>query len=311
MAATQHLRGLQALELAIRNGSIQRAAAELAITPAAVGQRIRALEEFLGTDLLVRGRSGLRPAPALDLALQDLRAAFAALERVANTLDFQRVSELHLVADPDWAELWLLPRLPAFRAANPNMRFCINGEGDVPVRLGSPDMRVMRSDDARGAVLFRDVHVAITGPDNLRRLGDWDHDFELEGLPLLHVDAEQRDSRPPGWPEWVAQYGLRREGAGRGVHYRHLRLALAAVRQNVGFLICGLGLARRDIETGAVVLVYPADRNLSGAEPYRFFLQSETRATAQVRRFADWLADQARETQDWIDASARARTVPC
>jgi LysR family glycine cleavage system transcriptional activator len=301
MVATQHLRALQALEFAIRLGSIQRAAAELAITPAAAGQRIRALEEYLGTDLLLRGRSGLHPTPALEQALPDLRSAFAALERVTQTLDFQRVSELHLVGDPDWTELWLMPRLPAFRAAHPNIRFCINGEGDVPMRLGAPDMRIGRSDDAKGTPLFRDVDVAVTGPDNLRRLGDWDPEFELEGLPLLHIDPGQPDSRIDGWPGWVTKYGQRREGADRGVHFRHLRQALAAVRENVGFLVCGLCLARADVEAGSILLVYPAERHLAQADPYRMFLRDATRATAQVRRFADWLLEQARETQEWLD----------
>ena len=304
MAATQHLRALQALELAVRHGSIRRAAEELAITPAAAGQRIRALEDYLGTDLLLRGRSGLHPTPALEQALPDLRAAFAALERVTGTLDFQRVSELHIVADPDWAELWLMRRLPAFRDAHPNIRFCINGEGDVPMRLGAPDMRIERSDATKGMPLFRDVHVAITGPDNLRRLGDWDRDFELEGLPLLHLDGSIAEARIPGWPEWVEKYGQRREGADRGVNYRHLRQALAAVRENVGFLICGLCLARADLDAGRVVLVYPAERHLSEVAPYRMFLRDATRTTAQVRRFADWLLEQARESQAWVDGMA-------
>ena len=65
MAAAQHLRALQALELALRYGSIQRAAADLGITSAAAGQRIRALEDYLGTGLLLRGRSGLHPTAAL------------------------------------------------------------------------------------------------------------------------------------------------------------------------------------------------------------------------------------------------------
>ena len=307
MAGTQHLRALQALELAVRHGSIRRAAEELAITPAAAGQRIRALEDYLGTDLLLRGRSGLHPTPALEHALPDLRSAFAALDRVSEILDFQRISEIHLVADPDWTELWLMPRLPAFRAAHPNICFCINGEGDVPVRLGAPDIRISRSEDAKSDILFRDLHVAITGPDNLRRLGDWDRDFELEGLPLLHIDPDQKETCLPGWPEWVAKYGMRREGADRGVNYRHLRQALAAVRENVGFLICGLCLARRDIEAGNVVLVYPADRHLSEVAPFRMFLRNETRMTAQVRRFADWLMEQARESQDWIASTAGAQ----
>ena len=54
MAAISHLRSLQALESAIRLGSLTAVANELGITPAAVGQRIRALEDYLGIDLLVR-----------------------------------------------------------------------------------------------------------------------------------------------------------------------------------------------------------------------------------------------------------------
>ena len=68
MAAVNHLRALQALELAIRKGSLKAAAVELSITPAALGQRIRALEDYLGFDLLVRGRSGIRPTKELEAA---------------------------------------------------------------------------------------------------------------------------------------------------------------------------------------------------------------------------------------------------
>lgn len=237
-----------------------------------------ALEDYLGTDLLLRGRSGLHPTAALEAALVDLRAAFAAVERVTETPDFQRVSELHLLADP--------------------------------VRLGAPDMRILRSDNAKGALLFHDVQVAVTGPDNVRRLGNWDQDFELEGLPLLHVDPEPGAARLPGWPEWVERHGHRREGAARGVHYRNLRLAPEGVRRNVGFLICSLTLAQRDLAAGSVVLVYPADRHLSDVPPFRLFLRNETRASAQVRRCADWLDGQAADTCAWINEARAGAARP-
>ncbi|MDR9395432.1 MAG: LysR family transcriptional regulator [Roseovarius sp.] len=106
MSRVTHLNALQALDMALREGSLQGAGDRLGITPAAVGQRIRALEAYLETDLLLRGRSGLRPTPALQAALDDLHAAFAALDRVADSLDFQRSAEIHITADPGWAE-WL------------------------------------------------------------------------------------------------------------------------------------------------------------------------------------------------------------
>jgi LysR family glycine cleavage system transcriptional activator len=51
MSAATHLKSLQALEMAIRVGSLKGAANHLGITPAAVGQRIRSLENYLGVDL--------------------------------------------------------------------------------------------------------------------------------------------------------------------------------------------------------------------------------------------------------------------
>ena len=67
-----HLKSLQALEIAVRLGSLKHAANVLAITPAAVGQRVKALEDYLGIDLLERGRSGLRPTPQLRIVPQEL-----------------------------------------------------------------------------------------------------------------------------------------------------------------------------------------------------------------------------------------------
>ena len=95
----------------------------------------------------------------------------------------------------------------------------------------------------------------MTGPDNLRRIANWD-EMPLEGMPLLHLEAQRDDPQRPGWPRWVEKFGYRREGAGRGVHYRHARLALEAVRQNVGFLICGLSLVQDDLAQGSVMPPY-------------------------------------------------------
>lgn len=309
MIAASHLRSLQALEMALRLGSLSAAAERLGITPAAVGQRIRALELFLGTDLLLRGRSGLQATPELGLALGDLSSAFAALDRVTETLDFQRVTEIHIVADPDWTELWLMPRLAAFRAAHPNIRFCINGAGDVPMRLGAPDCRITYGPATGGEELYTDRLLPVTGPDNLRRMADWDAQMPLEGMPLLHLEAQRDNPDCPGWPEWIDRFGHRRQGTGRGVHYRHARLALEAVRQNVGFLVCGLSLVADDLAQGRVFLPYPVDRNLIAPRPYVLSIAPKAAHRPQFARFADWLRAEAATTRLALDAAAAA-TAP-
>lgn len=297
--------------MSIRVGSLTSAADRLGITPAAVGQRIRSLEDYLGRDLLLRGRSGLTPTSDLDHALADLKAAFAALDRVTESLDFQRVAEVHIVADPDWSELWLLPRLPAFRAENPNILFCINGAGDIPLRLGAPDCRIEYTDPGRGEELFRDHLLPVTGPDNLRRIADWDAQMPLEGMPFLHLEAQRDDPQRPGWPTWVERFGYRREGAARGVHYRHARLALEAVRQNVGFLICGLSLVEDDLAQGRIMLPYPADQSLVAPKPYVMTVTAHGTLRPQLLRFLDWLRGEARLTrQSLVRATAESQGQP-
>lgn len=298
MVAASHLKSLQALELAIRVGSLTGAAEILGITPAAVGQRIRTIEDYLGCDLLLRGRSGLTPTAELDRALLDLRAAFAALDRATESLDFQRVTEIHIVADPDWSELWLMPRLTAFRAQNPNILFCINGAGDVPLRLGAPDCRIEYADPERGEELFRDRLLPVTGPDNLRRVADLDAKMPLEGMPFLHLEAQRDDPLRPGWPDWVERFGYRREGAGRGVHYRHARQALEAVRQNVGFLICGLSLIEDDLAQGRIVLPYSSAESLAAPRPYVLMVTAHGVRRPQLMRFLAWLRGEARLTRE-------------
>lgn len=305
MRSVTHLRSLQALDLAIRAGSLKAAARELGVTPAAVGQRIRALEDYLGTDLLLRGRSGLTPTPELDLVLDDLKQAFDALERVTEALDFQRTSEIHIVADPDWAELWLMPRLPAFRAAFPNTLFCINGLGDVAMRLGQPDLRVTY-EDGPGESLFRDVLVPVTGLDNVRRMINEDPAVQMEGMPLLHLKTHFDRTDHPGWVEWFDRFGHRTTGAARGVHYANARLAIEAVRQNVGFLVCGLSLLLKDLETGTVALPFPAPEHLVAPHPYVLRLRSDADRRPQLQRFLTWLRKESEDTSNRI----REMSVP-
>ena len=295
MVPVVHLKSLQALEMAIREGSLKAAAARLGITPAAVGQRIRTLEVYLGTDLLLRGRSGLLPTPELDQALADLRLAFAALDRATQALDFQRLSEIHIVADHDWADLWLQPRIGTFQRQHPGIRFCINGLGQVPTRLGAPDLRIT-CDEGPGEVLFRDLYVPVSGPDNTRRIAGWDAAMPMEGMPLIHLKARRDGGLVPGWVDWFAAFGQREKGNDRGVHYQGTLTALEAVRNDVGFLVCGLALALQDVAAGSVVLPFPPQQHIAARQPYRLALRSEAESRPQVARFLSWLRTESAQT---------------
>src|SRR3546814_14869853 len=70
------LNALRVLDAAARHLSFTRAADELAVTPAAVGQQVRALEETLGVVLFRRTTKGLDLTPEAERGLPALRAGF-------------------------------------------------------------------------------------------------------------------------------------------------------------------------------------------------------------------------------------------
>lgn len=298
-----HLKSLQALELAVRMGSLKAASEQLGITPAAVGQRIKALEDYLGLDLLTRGRSGIRPTRELSAALAHLTAAFREMETVGKVLDFQRVHEIHVVADTDWADLWLRPRLAGFKAENPNILFCVNGVGDVPLRLGQADCEIWFGPSRNGSEedeLFSDYLLPVSSPENTRRVSAVPSAERLEGFPLLHLDCYNGDPSSIGWPQWVSRYGYRKTAAGRGIRYARIVQALEAVYSDAGLLICGLALAQEQLESGRLSLPFPVPQGAWTGHSYRVTFKEAAARRSQVGLFRSWLKDKSRETTTYL-----------
>ena len=114
------LNALRVFDAAARTLSFTKAADELAVTPAAVGQQIRALEETLGVILFRRTARGLELTPEAVRALPHLRAGFSAFEEsVAALQEGQGQTRLSLGCARGAIRHWLLPRLTRWLEANP------------------------------------------------------------------------------------------------------------------------------------------------------------------------------------------------
>src|SRR5687767_14473409 len=116
------LNALRAFEAAARHLSFKKAALELHVTAGAVSHQIKLLEEFLGVLLFRRLTRALELTPDAQAMLPKLRVG---LDNLHEAIEAVRAREetlaLTVMAPPNFAARWLVPRLARFTNSNPNL----------------------------------------------------------------------------------------------------------------------------------------------------------------------------------------------
>ncbi|RXR28425.1 LysR family transcriptional regulator [Sphingobium fluviale] len=234
------LNGLRVLDAAARHLSFTRAADELAVTPAAVGQQIRALEDMLGVVLFRRTPKGLELTPETEGALDALRGGFLMFEEAVHAMQAgQSSSALAIAAPRDISAAWLLPKLTAYAAAHEDLRFTLIA-ADTPPDFAEANLDL--------AVVLAD------GPG------------EHEGLAMdeMHyVTVEAQDGRgAEGWIEWPGAMATGEPGC---VSVADGGLAIAAAAAGLGRASVPRLLAQMSIDTGRVRQV---GKHIGGPQGY-------------------------------------------
>lgn len=126
------LNGLRVLDAAARHLSFTKAADELAVTPAAVGQQIRALEDMMGVVLFRRLPKGLELTPEGEAGLDALRSGFLQFEEAVRAMQSGQSSRSLTIAAPrDFTAKWLAAKLADYGRANPDTRFTLVAADDA------------------------------------------------------------------------------------------------------------------------------------------------------------------------------------
>ncbi|MCK4861280.1 MAG: LysR family transcriptional regulator [Rhodobacteraceae bacterium] len=297
MQTLSHLKALQALDAAIRLGTLTSAASELGVTPAALGQRIRTLEVYLGVPLLERGPRGTVPTPAALEAAEDLSEGFRKLESAAKKLQFERLNEIYIHADPDWAELWLMPRLEAFKTLYPSISVIVDDFTESTSRKPDFKIRLTKTNAINGATLYPEYLVPVSSP----QIRDWithlPRETRLEGFSLLHLTSQTNPPHMFGWPEWVELFGYRGAVTGRAIQYARASQALrAAVHTNAGLVICGLSLVFEQLDSGALTTPFAIGEGAWSGYSYELVFHQDVLLRPQAVKFHDWLKEAAEET---------------
>ena len=142
---------------------------------------------------------------------------------------------------PPICSTWLKPRLVGFRAAYPNIRFCINGEGDAPMRLGQADCEISfsaRRHDNRADILFREFLMPLGSPENVARSAKVIAKERLEGFPLQSMKKTGASRGRAG--------EVKGAWKGNSQAQKPVRLCRVSGVDGLGFLRCAPGGVDRD-----------------------------------------------------------------
>ncbi len=281
------LNSLRAFEAAARHLSFTRAADELNVTQAAISHQVKGLEDHLGICLFRRMPRRLLLTDEGQALLPDLRDGFArlaqAVERVRNggasgTLTVSTMTTI--------AMSWLVPRLPRFQAAHPEIDIRITTsqklvdfareEIDVAIRYGIGGWPGTVAEK-----MFDDVLAPLCGRafrDRLRRPED------LRQVPLLRSTEETE------WPAWLAATGVVGVDLTRGLVFDSTQVAVRAAIDGMGVCMAAPSLFAEEIVAGRLFQPFPL--TVANGKAY-WLVAPETGAhRPKVQRFRDWVFDE-------------------
>ena len=290
--ALVHLNALRAFEAAVRHEGFVGAAEELSVTPSAVSQQVRTLEDYLGVELFVRTKSGVSPTAAARDAYADVRDGLSRLARGLRTMRGGRDRGAVTVTVPtSFASKWLLPRMDRFRASHPSLDLRIDttnrladyaAEGiELGVRYGFGNYAGFVCERLTGETVFPVCSPSLLHGADRISAGD------LRQLPLIHDQTIDFDPSFPDWRAWFAAKGMDDVDLTRGLQFNSSVLAVQAAVEGQGFALGRSLVVEGDL--GAGRLVRPCDGELPVRCAYYVLCLPDGRDEPGVRAVRDWL----------------------
>ncbi len=171
------LNALRVFDAAARHLSFTRAADELAVTPAAVGQQIRALEDVLGVVLFRRTPKGLELTAEASAGLDPLREGFLRFEESVAAMQAGQASDRYTIAAPrEFFAEWLAPRLARFQADTPGIQYILAADEHADFTEANLDIAIRLVDgpgELEGVQLSPAMRVTVAAPTHRDAWIDW------------------------------------------------------------------------------------------------------------------------------------------
>lgn len=306
------LNALRAFEAAARHGSVQKAAQELFVTPAAVSQQVKAVEEHLGVALFHRLPRRIELTEAGSMLLPKLSAAFQQMaEAVAEAEAWKAESRgrVLIAAPPAFGSNWILPRLQRLQEKLPEVELRLAARttmSDEVLKATEGDQDFLDGNDI--AIRFGGGHypgyhshklfslhstplcspALIDGKHPLRE------PLDLQNHTLLNVqnDVPAMDAGWPKWSDWLKAANVPKVSMRRGPVFNQIGLAIEAAADGMGIVLAVPLLATSELTKGRLTMPFHLSLTMDSA--YYLVTSASAIAKPEVVAVRDWILQEAR-----------------
>lgn len=290
------LNALRAFDAAARHMSFKLAADDLSVTPAAISQQIRSLEDFLGVELFRRTNRSLVLTETAQLSLAPLKQAFEYMEEAVDILtDAKSSNVLKVSVSPSFASKWLVPRIANFYARRPDAVVKIEAtlhvtdfmveDTDLAIRYGNGKYENVYIEE-----ILRETIFPVCAPDVVQGGEPCKTACEVLKHTLIHDDSFVEDDSAPNWSMWLKAAGVAMPDGVPALHFNNNALAIEAAAAGRGIALARSVIAEEDLKAGR--LVKPFGEGVPVDFAHYIVCPEEKLKNELVQEFTDWLREE-------------------
>lgn len=300
------LRALQIFEVIGHSQNLAEAARRLQITPGAISQQIKLLEDALNTSLTFKDGKRLKLTPAglrfhesCSQAFELLREAQAELERSKNQ------TNLSISTLPSLLKAWLAPLVFEWQDTHyPDLTIQFKGSHSEPTSdLEDIDFRVTYGHNSATAQnsmeLYTDSVVPVCSPSLLGARKKLNKPIEILDFPLLATDWQPKFTSPPSWSEWFAANDVDPSVTAGHNSFRIFSLSHMAIESAIagqGFALAQCSMISADVAAGRLII--PFKQALSLPSPYVLKWKPNVFHKPHCRAFHRWLVARGKQQNE-------------
>jgi len=290
---------LQVFACAARHLSFTRCAEELHVTPGAISQQMRQLEERLGFKLFHRVARGLELTAEGQRLATTLNQAYGLIDaelRRLNAGQFSGVVRLRSI--PSFLGKWLTPRLPRLQERFPDLQLRLVAEDSSwSLREGEFDLAIDLNDGSYPGLastpLMEEEIFPVCAPGLLQGRPPLERAEDLEFYPLLHdITAWRGSYEYAEWEFYLASIGAPALDVRRGHTFNRNHLTIEAAIAGMGVAIARRALITDELARG-VLVIPPFGRAVPAQKRYMLLYAQGALADPRLRALHDWLVQEA------------------